>query len=93
MGVRGIRSRAGLLCSVAVTAMSNRRSYVGAPRVYLTVGVHEDGNWKRMWYVNAGEGRHFWTWHEAITYALSLPIPANPRQRRSSAARKREVRS
>lgn len=49
------------------------RSYVGAPRVYLTHGVHEDGEWKRMWYVNDGpRGHHFWTWREAIDYALTV---------------------
>ena len=59
-----------------------RRSYVGAPRVYLTNGIHEDGQWKRMWYVNdTYPGHHFWTWREAIDYALSL-VPDNPRPRR-----------
>lgn len=54
----------------------SRRSYTGAPRVYLTHGVHEDGEWKRMWYVsNFPDGRHFWTWREAIDYALSISAP------------------
>lgn len=55
------------------------RSYAGTPRVYLTYGIHEDGQWKRMWYVNmsltsGGTGEHFWTWREAIDYALALPL-------------------
>lgn len=66
-----------------------RRSYVGAPRVYLTLGVHPDGEWKRMWYVNVGaymeQGRHFWTWREAVDYALSLPVPKHPRPRKKAA--------
>jgi len=67
-------------------------SYQGAPRVYLTSGVHDDGEWKRMWFVNTcrpGDGcvwpkwgHHFWTWHEAMDYALALPVPDNPRPRR-----------
>jgi hypothetical protein len=59
------------------------RSYVGAPRVYLTHGVHEDGEWKRMWYVNHFPGVHFWTWREELDYALSLPVPENPRPRKA----------
>jgi hypothetical protein len=66
--------------------MRTRRSYIGAPRVYLTHGVHEDGEWKRMWYVNHSNGKHFWTWPEAIAYALSLPVPAKPRRRKEANA-------
>ncbi len=62
-----------------------RRSYIGAPRVYLTVGVHEDGDWKRMWYVNHSDGQWFWTWAEAIDYALSLTVPPHPRPRKTIA--------
>lgn len=60
------------------------RSYLGAPRVYLTYGIHDDGEWKRMWFVNAWEDedrRHFWTWREAIDHALSLPTPPIARRR------------
>jgi hypothetical protein len=57
------------------------RSYIGAPRVYLTFGIHDDGEWKRMWYVNGPEPQHFWTWREAIDYALTF-VPENPRPRR-----------
>lgn len=64
--------------------MNIRRSYQGAPRVYLTHGVHDDGEWKRMWYVNdTYPGHHFWTWREAIDYALSIPVPSYARPRTS----------
>jgi hypothetical protein len=67
--------------------MSRRyRSYQGAPRVYLTHGLHDDGEWKRMWYCNGTlhyPGRHFWTWREAVDYALSLPISRWARWRRN----------
>lgn len=68
------------------------RSYAGAPRVYLTYGVHDDGEWKRMWFCNECHpdddcvspqwGHHFWAWEEAIAYALSIPVPEKPRPRR-----------
>lgn len=47
----------------------NSKGYV-KPRVYLTTGIHEDGQWKTMWYVN--DGHWFWTWREAIDYALTI---------------------